>query len=317
MLALRQIGKRFGSKSVAQNVSLQVAGGSITAVLGASGSGKSTLLKMAAGLEMPDSGEIWLNNVCLNPLPPEARQVAMMFQDFALLPHLNVLDNAAFGLRMRGMGKAAARARAAEVLAEVGLQDLAQRQIASLSGGEQQRTALARALAVQPQLLLLDEPFSSLDTALRGQLQTLIRALVSARGIPALLVTHDPVEACLMADNIAVLADGQIVQSGSPGELLAAPANAEVARLLGCANVGAAHYVPPDALRLHDENGEWCRIEQVANLPLYCGVWLTHPQWGALWCFCDGGAAARLQGETQVRVGVRRERVVAFAQGSV
>ena len=170
MLEIRRLDKRFADKTVADGIDLRVDAGCLTAVLGASGSGKSTLLNMVAGLLPPDGGEIVLGGTLLNPLPPQKREVAMMFQDFALLPHLNVWQNVAFGLRMRGEGKHVAQEKAERFLAQVGLQDAANRRIDALSGGEKQRVALARALVGAPKVLLLDEPFSSLDTGLRGQL---------------------------------------------------------------------------------------------------------------------------------------------------
>ena len=169
---------------IRQLVDLRVDAGCLTAVLGASGSGKSTLLNMVAGLLPPDGGEIVLGGTLLNPLPPQKREVAMMFQDFALLPHLNVWQNVAFGLRMRGEGKHVAQEKAERFLAQVGLQDAANRRIDALSGGEKQRVALARALVGAPKVLLLDEPFSSLDTGLRGQLQTLVRGRSRIDGRP-------------------------------------------------------------------------------------------------------------------------------------
>ena len=181
MLTLSQINKSFRQKTVARNINFSVSAGSITAILGASGSGKSTLLNIIAGLVQPDSGEVYINGAAQNAIAPERRHVAMMFQDFALLPHLNVWQNAAFGLRMRGVNKAAAREQAQELLNEVGMGNMAERHISALSGGEKQRVALARALAGTPKVLLLDEPFSSLDTTLRSQLQSQTRELVRRR----------------------------------------------------------------------------------------------------------------------------------------
>ena len=220
MLTLSQINKSFQQKTVARNINFSVSAGSITAILGASGSGKSTLLNIIAGLVQPDGGEVLLGGEKQNVLPPESRHVAMMFQDFALLPHLNVWQNAAFGLRMRGMGKADAKRRAEEMLEEVGLGGMGERRTDALSGGEKQRVALARALVGKPKVLLLDEPFSSLDTALRSQLQQLARDMVRQRDIPAVLVTHDPAEACFMAERIALLADGQLLQHDTPEQIL-------------------------------------------------------------------------------------------------
>ena len=185
MLELIGIYKAFGSKTVADNISLSVADGKLLAVLGPSGCGKSTLLNIAAGLVAADSGEVWIGGENRSRMPPERRRVALMFQDYALLPHLNVWQNVAFGLKMQGVGKQEARRRAEAALAEVGLAAELGRRTDALSGGEQQRVALARALVVQPQLLLLDEPFSSLDTGLRRQLREQALAQIRRQNIPA------------------------------------------------------------------------------------------------------------------------------------
>ena len=255
MLEIRRLDKQFADKIVADGIDLCVDAGCLTAVLGASGSGKSTLLNMVAGLLLPDGGEIVLGGTLLNPLPPQKREVAMMFQDFALLPHLNVWQNVAFGLRMRGENKRVAQEKAERFLVQVGLQDAANRRIDALSGGEKQRVALARALVGAPKVLLLDEPFSSLDTGLRGQLQALVRELVRQYGIPALLVTHDPAEAALTADRMAVLQHGRIIQHDTPEQLFRRPVSEPAARLLGCVNVSPEYYVPPEAVLIGDERG--------------------------------------------------------------
>ena len=221
MLALKHIRKAFAGKTVADNISLSVADGKLLAVLGPSGCGKSTLLNIAAGLVAADSGEVWIGGENRSRMPPERRRVALMFQDYALLPHLNVWQNVAFGLKMQGVDKHEARRRAEAALAEVGLAAELGRRIDALSGGEQQRVALARALAVQPQLLLLDEPFSSLDTGLRRQLREQTLAQIRRQHIPAVLVTHDPEEALALADHLALMQGGRIVQYGGVGANMA------------------------------------------------------------------------------------------------
>ena len=171
MLQLKNIDKSFGTKQVAQNISLSVEGGGVLAVLGKSGCGKSTLLKIIAGLTPADGGEVWLNGCDITLMPSEKRNISLMFQDYALFPHLNAWQNAAFGLKMRKVPRKEAEQRARQALDEVGLGGEAERSVDSLSGGEQQRLALARALVTQPDLLLLDEAFSSLDTHLRRHLR--------------------------------------------------------------------------------------------------------------------------------------------------
>ena len=309
MLELKNICKRFPAKTVACDISLTVENGRILAVLGASGSGKSTLLNMIAGLTEPDSGDILLAGRRLNGLPPQRRGCAMMFQDFALLPHLNVWQNAAFGLRLRGTPKAEARRRAEAVLEQLGMAALAERRVTALSGGEQQRVALARALLAEPQVMLLDEPFSSLDTMLRSQLQSQVREQVVRCAVPAVLLSHDPAEACLTADAIALLAAGRIIQHGTPQQILARPASAAAARLLGCLNVSETRYVPPDAIRLGGE-GESCRITGIFRQPERWRVELDHPQLGRLTAFCE--QAERPDWDGHCKAAVDYVRIVDF-----
>lgn len=280
MLQLNQIHKTYRQKTVCRDINLTVARGELLAILGKSGSGKSTLLNIIAGLVSADSGSVWIDQTDHTHTPPEKREIAMMFQDFALLPHLNVWQNVAFGLKMRGVNVQQSRQQAEQVLHEVGLSDMAMRSVQQLSGGEQQRVALARALVVQPKVLLLDEPFSSLDTHLRQQLQQQIRQLVKQRNIPTILVSHDPAEACLMADNIALLDSGSLIQHGTPAELCTRPVNAVAARLLGCANVNEQRYIPPSAIVLGQ--GEPCAVQAVSRQPNAWRVVLQHKRWGEL-----------------------------------
>lgn len=208
MLELRHIEQRYDGQRLLHDVSLQVAAGEILALLGPSGSGKSTLLKIAAGLQTPDAGSVWFDGQNITPLPPEQRRFALMFQDFALFPHLNVLNNVAFGLIEQRLGKRDAQTQAEQMLGVFGLSDLAQRQVWRLSGGEQQRVALARALITRPRVLLLDEPFSALDADLRVSLREEFRTRIQAAGMAALLVTHDESEARAMADRAVRLVAG-------------------------------------------------------------------------------------------------------------
>ena len=210
MLELRNLSKQWDHRPLLANVSLDVGSGETVALLGASGSGKSTLLKMVAGLETPESGSVWFDGADITDLPPERRGFALMFQDFALFPHLNVQDNVAFGLVEQGVGKAAAREQAREMLQRFGLGDHANARVWTLSGGEQQRVALARALITKPRALLLDEPFSALDATLREQLRKEFRERIEAAGMTAILVTHDEQEARAMAQHAWSLVGGQL-----------------------------------------------------------------------------------------------------------
>ena len=254
MLTVQGISKRFGQRVVADALSLEVAAGEMVALLGPSGSGKSSLLNMIAGLSSPDAGTVTLNGEDLLAQPPEARHVAMIFQDFALFPHLDARDNAAFGLVERGMARKQARGLAEEALAEVGLSGQGHRRVWTLSGGEQQRVALARALVTSPRLMLLDEPFSSLDAHLREQMQAEFRQRLRSANIPALLVTHDRDEAFAMADKVAVLHQGRIVQCAAPAELLAASPSHCLACLRGVESMLDDGVLPQEALRV--ESGQ-------------------------------------------------------------
>jgi ABC-type Fe3+/spermidine/putrescine transport system ATPase subunit len=215
MLELRAIRKTFDDNAgghwvLADGLDLSVGAGQTVAVLGPSGSGKSTLLKIIAGLERQDTGQVLFDGVDLAQVPPERRRFALMFQDFALFPHLNVQDNVAFGLVEQGQGRAAARAQAQALLAVFGLQGHARQRVWKLSGGEQQRVALARALITAPRLLLLDEPFSALDAQLRSSLRAEFSQRIAASGIAAVLVTHDEAEARAMAQQGYRLSDGRL-----------------------------------------------------------------------------------------------------------
>ena len=213
MLELRDIHKHWHDApqwSLLAGVSLCVAAGETVALLGASGSGKSTLLKIAAGLEAPEQGSVWFDGVDITGLPPERRGFALMFQDFALFPHLNVRDNVAFGLIEQGVRKREARERAQAMLVRFGLAGHGDARVWTLSGGEQQRVALARALITRPRALLLDEPFSALDAALREQLRTEFRERITEAGMAAILVTHDEQEARAMAGHAWGLRDGRL-----------------------------------------------------------------------------------------------------------
>lgn len=215
------------------DLSFEVAAGEVIAVLGSSGSGKTTLLRVISGLQSVSVGNVVLEGVDITNTPPHLRGVGLMFQEHALFPHLNVADNVAFGLRMAKMPKPDRIVRIAEVLELVGLAGFGNRDVASLSGGERQRVALGRTMAPSPQLLLLDEPMGSLDRVLRDRLVSELRELIDRLGLTVVYVTHDRSEAFELADRIAVLDHGQLVQLDAPEILDAQPATAHVAQLLG------------------------------------------------------------------------------------
>ncbi|WP_128514180.1 ABC transporter ATP-binding protein [Tabrizicola thermarum] len=232
---LRKSYSRAGPAAL-HGLSLTVASGSLTALLGPSGSGKTTTMKLIAGLIAADSGDIRLGDRSIRDLPPERRGVAMVFQNPLLFPHLTVAGNVGFGLRMRGLPPTRIDASVAEMLDRVRLGDLAQRKPAQLSGGQAQRAALARALILRPEVLLLDEPLSSLDPALRDEMRLLIRTLQRETGITTIVVTHDQAEAVALADRIALLLEGRLVQDDTPQAFYARPATTAVARFFGGVN---------------------------------------------------------------------------------
>ena len=221
---------------VLDHLDLEINSGELFFLLGPSGCGKSTLLRILSGLTAADSGSISFDGVEIQNLPPEKRQAAMVFQNYALWPHMTVFENVAFGLKIRNLPKKEVEARAMEALEMVHLADFAKRKATQLSGGQQQRVALARALAVNPPLLLLDEPLSNLDARLRDAMREEISNICSKRGFTALYVTHDRQEALSMADRMAVMKDGKIRQLGTPRELYEHPADRFTAEFLGDIN---------------------------------------------------------------------------------
>ena len=236
-LSIRRLVRRFGAVTALGGVDLDVAEGEFLTILGPSGSGKTTLLKAVAGFEVPDEGEIRLGEEDVTLTPPRHRAVGMVFQNYALFPHLTVARNVAFPLEMRGVGKAEVGRRVTEALRLVALPDHGQRLPRQLSGGQQQRVALARAIVFGPRLLLLDEPFGALDRKLRESLQLELRRLQRRLGLTTLFITHDQEEALVMSDRIAVMENGLIAQLGSPAELYARPSSRFVADFLGESNL--------------------------------------------------------------------------------
>ena len=236
-LSLDGLTRRFGARAAVEGLSLEVARGELLALVGASGSGKTTTLRMIAGYERPDAGRVRLDGVDITAEPPQKRNFGMVFQHYALFPHLTVGENVGFGLEARGFARRDREERAGAALASVGLAGAEQRAVQSLSGGEQQRVALARALVIQPRVLLLDEPLSNLDPTLRRATREELRATLHHLGVTAVFVTHDQEDAFAIADRVALLQAGHLLQVGAPDELYDAPASRAVAEFIGRATL--------------------------------------------------------------------------------
>jgi putative spermidine/putrescine transport system ATP-binding protein len=234
---LVSVTKRYGTTTAVGDVSLKIPGGTYCCLLGPSGCGKTSTLRMIAGHEAISDGDVIIGGQNVGDLPPVKRGTAMMFQSYALFPHLNCLDNVAFGLKMRGVGKVERREKARALLSMVQMDAYAGRLPAQLSGGQQQRVALARALITRPKVLLLDEPLSALDPFLRGHMREELKRLQRELGISFIHVTHSQEEALALADLVVVMDHGRIVQHGPPREIFDAPATAFIARFMGGHNV--------------------------------------------------------------------------------
>lgn len=265
-VSFQNVARHFGDVKAVDNVNLDIAPGEFFAMLGPSGSGKTTCLRLIAGFEQPTSGHIEIFGETAEGVPPYRRNVNTVFQDYALFPHLNILDNVAYGLMVKGVDKTTRHKAANEALELVKLGGYGTRRTGQLSGGQRQRVALARALVNKPKVLLLDEPLGALDLKLREQMQEELKALQKTLGITFVFVTHDQGEALSMADRVAVFNDGKIVQHGSPQEIYQRPKTRFVADFVGSSNVLSPEFsvrnfntqkwasLRPEAIRL-DPNG--------------------------------------------------------------
>jgi putative spermidine/putrescine transport system ATP-binding protein len=304
-LSLLHLVRRFGVHAAVDDVSLDVTPGEMVVLLGPSGCGKTTTLRLIAGFLEPHAGDIRLDGLSIVALPPHRRDMGIVFQSYALFPHLSVARNIAFGLDMRRIGAAATEARVQEMLRLVRLEDYSARLPRQLSGGQQQRVALARALAIHPRVLLLDEPLSNLDAALRQDMAREIRLLQQGRGITTIMVTHDQTEAMALADRLVLMHDGKVQQIGPPETLHLRPANPFVARFIGGSNIvrgridagtrlilgggpaialaaayrdgsGASLAVRPDSIRLGAPGQSGARVEGSVELCTWLGATIEH-----------------------------------------
>ena len=265
-ITVSNVNKRFGDFLALDDVSLEVPGGSLTALLGPSGSGKSTLLRVIAGLEVPDSGSVVISGEEATNVPVRKRGVGFVFQHYAAFKHMTVRDNVAFGLRIRKRSKAETRDRVDELISLVQLEGMADRYPSQLSGGQRQRMALARALAVEPKVLLLDEPFGALDARVRKELRVWLRRLHEEVHQTTVLVTHDQEEAMEVADRIAVMDNGAIQQVGAPREVYEHPVNRFVMTFVGPTTRMGEAYVRPHDLELRAEPNGTTSLATVQRL---------------------------------------------------
>lgn len=296
MLSVRGIHRMFEDDPVLQGINLEISQGEILCLLGASGCGKTTLLRVIAGLEQPEQGDVLLNGQSVLGVPIHARDFGLMFQDFALFPHLNTAENITFGLKMRRVPPELQRKRLQEVLELVGLTGFEQRDVTRLSGGERQRVALARSLAPNPRLLMLDEPLGALDTQLRERLVTELRVIIKQAGVTAIYVTHDQREAFAVADRVALMNAGRLEQVGTPESVYRHPASVFVSRFLGLGNIFLV--LSRDSGRVHTALGEFALPETTQAI-------LLHP---------DGVIPSQGDGEIQGKV---TERVFAGRDYSI
>src|SRR5580765_7664748 len=314
-IVARSVTKRFGDFVALDDASIEVTSGSLTALLGPSGSGKTTLLRVIAGLEQPESGTVELDGVDVTRQAPQKRGVGFVFQHYAAFKHMTVRENVAFGLKVRKRPRAEIRKRVDELLELVQIAGWADHYPAQLSGGQRQRMALARALAVEPKVLLLDEPFGALDARVRVELRTWLRKLHEETHVTTVIVTHDQEEAMDVADRIAVMNNGRIEQTGKPRDLYEHPANEFVMGFIGSVNrLGGAFVRPHDVEILLHPNGttRQAMIERITHLGFEVRAELVRDDGARIEAQLDREAAEALELERGQRVYVRTTRERSF-----
>jgi sulfate/thiosulfate transport system ATP-binding protein len=319
-IGVRNVTKRFGEFVALDDVSLAIPTGSLTVLLGPSGSGKSTLLRVIAGLEQPDSGEVAIFEADATDLPPQKRGVGFVFQHYASFKRMSVRDNVAFGMKSQKRPKKEIRARVDELLELVQLHGLADRYPSQLSGGQRQRMALARALAVEPRVLLLDEPFGALDARVRKELRTWLRRLHDEVHVTTVLVTHDQEEAMEVADRVAVVNHGKIEQYGKPRDLYEHPATEFVMTFVGPVTRFGEAYIRPHDLEVELEsngrNQQEATIERIVHLGFEVRVELSLPDGERIEAQLTKKEAERLELLDGQRVYIRPSRVTEVDQGA-
>jgi sulfate transport system ATP-binding protein len=310
MIEARSVSKQFGSFVALDDVSVEVPAGSLTALLGPSGSGKSTLLRIIAGLERPDAGRVLIEGHDVTSRPPQERGVGFVFQHYAAFKHMTVAKNVAFGLEIRRRPKSEIKERVAQLLELVQLNGFADRYPAQLSGGQRQRMALARALAVEPDVLLLDEPFGALDARVRKELRAWLRRLHDEVHVTTIFVTHDQEEAMDLADQIVVMSHGQVEQVGGARELYDNPANEFVMTFVGEVNQLGRSFVRPHDVEFGE--GDEALVERVVHLGFEVRVELRLANGEELWAQVTREEAQRLELAEGARVRVRPKHAKVF-----
>ena len=310
MIEARSVSKQFGSFVALDDVSVEVPAGSLTALLGPSGSGKSTLLRIIAGLERPDAGRVLIEGHDVTSRPPQERGVGFVFQHYAAFKHMTVAKNVAFGLEIRRRPKSEIKERVAKLLELVQLNGFADRYPAQLSGGQRQRMALARALAVEPDVLLLDEPFGALDARVRKELRAWLRRLHDEVHVTTIFVTHDQEEAMDLADQIVVMSHGQVEQVGGARELYDNPANEFVMTFVGEVNQLGRSFVRPHDVEFGE--GDEALVERVVHLGFEVRVELRLANGEELWAQVTREEAQRLELAEGARVRVRPKHAKVF-----
>jgi sulfate transport system ATP-binding protein len=316
VISVRDVSKRFGDFTALDDVSLDVESGGLTALLGPSGSGKSTLLRVIAGLEQPDGGEIVISGEDATWLSPQKRGVGFVFQHYAAFKHMTVRDNVAFGLTVRKRPKSQIEERVDELLALVQLSPFSGRYPAQLSGGQRQRMALARALAVEPKVLLLDEPFGALDARVRAELRAWLRRLHEEVHVTTVFVTHDQEEAMEVADQVAVMNHGRIEQTGHPRELYEQPATEFVMSFVGPVNRVDETWVRPHDLEVltePEEGSDEARVDRVIHLGFEVRVELVRADGEKLWAQITRDRCEELELDAGQPVYIRASRGRVFA----
>jgi sulfate transport system ATP-binding protein len=315
-IVIRDLTKRFGETTVLDRVDLEIRDGSLTALLGPSGSGKTTLLRIIGGLEVPEEGTVTLDDRDVTHVPPQQRGIGFVFQHYAPFKHMTVWDNVAFGLTIRRRPKEEIRRKVGELLTLVQIAHLADRYPAQLSGGQRQRMALARALAIEPGVLLLDEPFGALDARVRKELRIWLRRLHDEAHVTTVFVTHDQEEAMDVADHIVVMDGGRIQQEGSPRDLYEHPANEFVMGFIGPVNRLGDRYVRPHDLELRIdafEDARPARVERVVYLGFEVRVELVRDDGERLWAQVPRDQSERLELAAGQTVHVRSSREQVFS----